>query len=72
MAQVGRSLARRAVAEAVGTAMLLAAVVGSGIMAELVLERDNGPLWLRMRGRTGVKEFIRSELNLAQIKRDDE
>ena len=39
---------------------------------ELVLERENGPLWLRMRGRTGVKEFIRSELNLAQLKRDDE
>ena len=34
MAQVGRSLARCVVAEAVGTAMLLAAVVGSGIMAE--------------------------------------
>ncbi len=28
------SLARRATAEAVGTALLLAAVVGSGIMAE--------------------------------------
>ena len=39
---------------------------------ELALERENGPLWLRMRGRTGVKEFIRSELNLAQLKRDDE
>jgi glycerol uptake facilitator-like aquaporin len=31
---VKRSLARRAVAEAVGTALLLATVVGSGIMAE--------------------------------------
>ena len=29
-----RSLARRAVAEGVGTALLLAAVVGSGIMGE--------------------------------------
>jgi glycerol uptake facilitator-like aquaporin len=31
---VARSIARRAVAEAIGTALLLAAVVGSGIMAE--------------------------------------
>lgn len=34
MAQPARNLARCVVAEAVGTAMLLAAVVGSGIMAE--------------------------------------
>ena len=34
VAQPARSLARCVVAEAVGTAMLLAAVVGSGIMAE--------------------------------------
>ena len=39
---------------------------------ELALERENGPLWLRMRGRTGVKEFIRRELNLAHLKRDNE
>jgi hypothetical protein len=34
---------------------------------DLSLERENGPLWLRIRGRTGVKEFIRSELNLTQL-----
>jgi hypothetical protein len=39
---------------------------------ELIVEREKGPLWLRMRGRTGVKEFIRSELNLTQLKRGDE
>jgi hypothetical protein len=34
---------------------------------DLSLERENGPLWLRLRGRPGVKEFIRSELNLSQL-----
>jgi len=34
---------------------------------DLSLERESGPLWLRIRGRTGVKEFIRSELNLKQL-----
>src|SRR5262249_5907486 len=29
---------------------------------ELVAEQENGPLWLRLRGRDGVKEFIRAEL----------
>jgi hypothetical protein len=28
---------------------------------ELVVEREGGPLWLRLRGREGVKDFIRSE-----------
>ena len=32
---------------------------------ELLLEREGGPTWLRLRGRMGVKEFIRSEFNLA-------
>ena len=39
MGQVRKSLARCVVAEAVGTAMLLATVVGSGIMAERLSER---------------------------------
>jgi hypothetical protein len=28
---------------------------------EVELQRDNGPLWLKLRGRDGVKQFIRSE-----------
>lgn len=28
---------------------------------ELVLERERGPLWLRIKGREGAKDFIRSE-----------
>ena len=31
---------------------------------EIELERDNGPLWLKLKGREGVKPFIRSEFNL--------
>jgi hypothetical protein len=31
---------------------------------ELVVEREDGPLWLRLRGREGVKEFIRAELGV--------
>ncbi|MCI0391086.1 MAG: hypothetical protein MOB07_20255 [Acidobacteria bacterium] len=31
---------------------------------ELAIEREGGPLWLRLRGREGVKEFIRSEMNI--------
>jgi hypothetical protein len=31
---------------------------------ELTIEREGGPLWLRLRGRDGVKEFIRSELGV--------
>lgn len=30
---------------------------------ELVVEREGGPLWLRIKGREGVKDFIRSEFN---------
>ena len=31
---------------------------------ESVAEREGGPLWLRLRGRAGVKEFIRIEFGL--------
>ena len=31
---------------------------------EMVSEREGGPLWLRLRGRDGVKEFIRAEFKL--------
>ena len=31
---------------------------------ELVAEQEDGPLWLRLRGREGVKEFIRIELGI--------
>ena len=31
---------------------------------ELLVERNNGPLWLNLRGREGVKEFIIAELNI--------
>ncbi|HKQ76884.1 MAG TPA: hypothetical protein VJ810_24525 [Blastocatellia bacterium] len=31
---------------------------------ELVAEREDGPLWLRLRGREGVKKFIKAELGL--------
>jgi hypothetical protein len=31
---------------------------------ELVAEQDDGPLWLRLRGREGVKDFIRAEFGL--------
>jgi hypothetical protein len=31
---------------------------------ELVAERNEGPLWLSLRGREGVKEFIVAELNI--------
>ncbi len=33
---------------------------------ELAVEREGGPLWLRLRGREGVKDFIRSEFGLQQ------
>src|SRR6267154_5512042 len=29
-------------------------------------ERENGPLWLRLTGRPGTKEFIKEEFDLAQ------
>ncbi len=31
---------------------------------ELIAEQEGGPLWLRLRGREGVKEFIRAELGI--------
>lgn len=31
---------------------------------EVALEREGGPAWLRLRGREGVKEFIRSEFGI--------
>lgn len=31
---------------------------------ELVTEKEGGPLWLRLRGREGVKDFIKAELNI--------
>lgn len=35
---------------------------------ELTAEQENGPLWLRLRGRDGVKEFIEAELGLNQYR----
>jgi len=31
---------------------------------ELVAEQEDGPLWLRLRGREGVKAFIKAELGI--------
>ena len=31
---------------------------------EISLERNNGPLWLKLRGKDGVKQFMRSEFNI--------
>ncbi len=31
---------------------------------EMVVEREGGPAWLRLRGREGVKEFIRTEFGI--------
>ena len=31
---------------------------------ELAVEREGGPLWLRLKGRPGVKQFIRSEFGI--------
>jgi len=31
---------------------------------EMVVEREGGPAWLRLRGREGVKEFIRIEFGI--------
>jgi hypothetical protein len=33
---------------------------------DLRFDRENGPLWLRLTGRPGTKEFIKEEFNLAQ------
>jgi hypothetical protein len=30
------------------------------LLFELVFEQDEGPIWLRLRGRSGTKEFIES------------
>lgn len=31
---------------------------------EIAAEREGGPVWLRLRGREGVKEFIRTEFGI--------
>jgi hypothetical protein len=31
---------------------------------DLRLDRENGPLWLRLTGRTGTKEFIKAEFGI--------
>lgn len=31
---------------------------------ELVIDREGGPMWLRLKGREGVKDFIRMEFDL--------
>lgn len=31
---------------------------------EIELQRDNGPLWLKLRGADGVKAFIRAEFQI--------
>ena len=33
---------------------------------DLRFDRENGPLWLRLTGRPGTKEFIKMEFDLAQ------
>jgi len=35
---------------------------------ELIAEQEDGPLWLRLRGREGVKKFIEAELGLSQYR----
>jgi hypothetical protein len=35
---------------------------------DLRLDRENGPLWLRLTGRPGTKEFIKMEFDLAQAR----
>ena len=32
---------------------------------ELIAEQNDGPLWLRLRGREGVKKFIKAELGMS-------
>jgi hypothetical protein len=34
------------------------------ITFELVFEPDQGPVWLRLRGAAGIKEFIREEMRM--------
>jgi hypothetical protein len=31
---------------------------------EIQLGRDNGPLWLKLKGKDGIKPFIRAEFNI--------
>jgi hypothetical protein len=31
---------------------------------EVQLERDNGPLWLKLKGQAGIKPFIRAEFGI--------
>ncbi len=31
---------------------------------EVELQRDNGPLWLKLKGKDGIKPFIRAELGM--------
>jgi hypothetical protein len=31
---------------------------------EILLERDNGSLWLKLRGKEGIKPFIRAEFGI--------
>lgn len=35
---------------------------------EIQVEREGGPLWLRLTGREGVKEFVREEFGFSDIK----
>jgi len=34
---------------------------------EIGVEREGGPLWLKLTGREGVKEFVREEFGFADI-----
>ena len=36
---------------------------------EMKVEREGGPLWLRLTGRAGVKEFVRLEFGFNDIKK---
>lgn len=36
---------------------------------EIRIEREGGPLWLRLTGREGVKEFVRQEFGFGDIAR---
>jgi hypothetical protein len=37
---------------------------------DLRLDRESGPLWLRLTGRPGTKEFIKMELGILRKKKD--
>lgn len=37
---------------------------------ELMVEREGGPAWLRLKGREGVKEFVRHEFGFGDIVQD--